>query len=178
MSRISDGISQATESTQGVISAEGKIGKNQAKGSIDNEGIWDLGIDFKVGGLGITNDYGGAITISIAGQSITWGREGGKIHYDFGGFEVIVEARDCIVTETKLIMGIEVASHTYPDPGCKLPEDPKEELEPPEPSPLPGGGIEIPDTDALMWVICDETAESYSAVYGNIRPLAKVSGER
>ena len=94
MSAIGNGISQATEATQGVISAEGKIGKNKASGSIDSEGIWDLGIDFKVGGLGITNDYGGAITISIAGQSITWGREGGKIHYNLGGFEVIVEARD------------------------------------------------------------------------------------
>jgi hypothetical protein len=70
MSKIGEGISQTAESTQGVISAEGKIGKNKAKGSIDGEGILDLGIDFKVGGLGITNDYGGAITISIAGKSI------------------------------------------------------------------------------------------------------------
>jgi len=169
MGKISNGITQATASTEGVISAEGNIGKNKASGSIDSEGIWDLGIDFKVGGLGVTNDYGGAITITIADQSITWGREGGKIHYDLGGFEVIVEARDCVVTETKLIMGIEVASHTYPDPGCKLP-DPKEEPEPPEPPPLPGGSeIEIPNTDALMWVICDETQERYSGTHGEVR---------
>lgn len=155
--KISDGIAQATESTQGVISAEGKIGKNKAKGSIDGEGIWDLGIDFKVGGLGITNDYGGAITISIAGQSITWGREGGKIHYDLGGFEVIVEARDCVVTETKLIMGIEVASHTYLDPGCKLP-DPEEEPDP-NPPPSPEEGID-PDSitdDSVGYVLVGQS---------------------
>ncbi|MEG4497580.1 hypothetical protein QUB05_05585 [Microcoleus sp. F10-C6] len=136
MSKISNGITQATvsASAEGVISAEGNIGKNKSSGSIDSEGIWDLGIDFKVGGLGITNDYGGAITVSIAGQSITWGREGRKIHYDLGGFEVIVEARDCVVTETKKIMGMIVASHTYPDPGCKLPEPPGL----PEPPKLPG----------------------------------------
>lgn len=150
MSKIGSGITQATASTEGVISAEGKIGKNKASGSIDSEGIWDLGIDFKVGGLGITNDYGGAITVSIAGQSITWGREGGKIHYNFGGFEVIVEARDCVVTETKLIMGIDVASHTYPDPGCELPEPPKPPELPPR-EPFNGQGIKLPETGA-GWV--------------------------
>jgi hypothetical protein len=155
MGAIKSGITQATASTEGVISAEGKIGKNKASGSIDSEGIWDLGIDFKVGGLGITNDYGGAITISIAGQSITWGREGGKIHYDLGGFEVIVEARDCVVTETKLIMGIEVASHTYPDPGCEPPEPPSV---PSIPAPNnPGVSKEIPDTDELIYVVIGES---------------------
>lgn len=156
MSRIKDGISQATASTEGTISAEGNIGKNKTSGSIDSEEIWNLGIDFKVGGLGITNDYGGAITISIAGQSITWGREGGKIHYDLGGFEVIVEARDCVVTETKLIMGIEVASHTYPDPGCKLPE---EEPEPPEPPPSPSNPTNKPlyrNCNGGRWVLTHE----------------------
>jgi len=161
MGAIRSGITQATASTEGVISAEGKIGKNKASGSIDSEGIWDLGIDFKVGGLGITNDYGGAITISIAGQSITWGREGGKIHYNLGGFEVIVEARDCIVTETKLIMGMVVASHTYPDPGCVLPE-PKPE---PGPESEPGSGdpnaVSVPDTDVQGWVFvnCKYTSD-------------------
>jgi len=162
MSAIGNGISQATEATQGVISAEGKIGKNKASGSIDSEGIWDLGIDFKVGGLGITNDYGGAITISIAGQSITWGREGGKIHYNLGGFEVIVEARDCVVTETKVIMGIEVASHTYPDPGCKLPEpEPKPLIPNPNPEPSDPVGVEVPDTDVDGWVFLDIVGMSH-----------------
>jgi hypothetical protein len=159
--RIKSGISQATVSTEGVISAEGKIGKNKASGSIDSEGVWDLGIDLKAGGLGITNDYGGAITITIAGQSITWGREGGKIHYNLGGFEVIVEARDCVVTETKLIAGIAVASHTYPDPGCKLP-DPNEEPEP-SPEPDPEGGIGIPGTEEFMWVCFDLIEQHYQA---------------
>ncbi|MEP6517449.1 hypothetical protein [Microcoleus vaginatus] len=150
MGRIRSGITQATASAEGTISAEGNIGKNKAQGSIDSEGIWDLGIDFKVGGLGITNDYGGAITVSIAGQSITWGREGGKIHYNVGGFEVIVEARDCVVTEQKIIMGIVVASHTYPDPGCELPKE--EEPAPPELPPGPNG-IELSDGPELVYVV-------------------------
>ncbi|MEG4964586.1 MULTISPECIES: hypothetical protein, partial [unclassified Microcoleus] len=162
MGKIRDGISQATVSAEGVISAEGNIGKNKTSGSIDSEGIWDLGIDFKVGGLGVTNDYGGAITVSIAGQSITWGREGGKIHYDLGGFEVIVEARDCIVTETKKIMGIVVASHTYPDPGCELPEE-EGPIDPPDPPELPDedGGIQLPDTAEVGWVIFNMKEEYY-----------------
>ncbi|MEG4047817.1 hypothetical protein [Microcoleus sp. Pol17_C1] len=153
MGAIRSGITQATASAEGTISAEGNIGKNKAQGSIDSEGIWDLGIDFKVGGLGITNDYGGAITVSIAGQSITWGREGGKIHYSLGGFELIVEARDCVVTETKKIMGIEVASHTYPDPGCELEPEPEPELPEPPPELGPDGGINLPDTEEVGWVI-------------------------
>ncbi|MEG4032078.1 MULTISPECIES: hypothetical protein [unclassified Microcoleus] len=170
MSAIRSGITQATASAEGTISAEGNIGKNKAQWSIDSEGIWDLGIDFKVGGLGITNDYGGAITVSIAGQSITWGREGGKIHYDLGGFELIVEARDCVVTETKIIMGIVVASHTYPDPGCELP-DPPEPLTPtPTPTPTPGGNNEIPDTQEIMWVVCDLREEYWRAIsYSQVR---------
>lgn len=155
MSAIKDGISKATESAQGIISVEGDIGKNKARGSIDSEGVWDIGVDFKVGGLGITNDYGGAITVSIAGQSITWGREGGKIHYNVGGFEVIVEARDCVVTETKLILGIVVASHTYPDPGCELPqEEEPQQLEPPEPPPESDGTEKIDFLD-FAWVALD-----------------------
>jgi hypothetical protein len=161
MGKIKSGISEATVSTEGVISAEGKIGKNKASGSIDSEGIWDLGIDFKVGGLGITNDYGGAITISIAGQSITWGREGGKIHYDLGGFEVIVEARDCVVTETKLIAGIAVVSHTYPDPGCKLPEPEPEPLTPDPGSESDPTGVEVPDLDIEGWVFIHEKGYGY-----------------
>ena len=152
MSAIRSGITQAAVSTEGIISAEGNIGKNKAQGSIDSEGIWDLGIDFKLGGLGITNDYGGAITVSIAGQSITWGREGGKIHYDLGGFEMIVEARDCVVTETKKIMGIEVASHTYPDPGCELPLEPSLPA-PPVPPFDPEKGIELEDGPEKVYLV-------------------------
>jgi hypothetical protein len=65
-----------------------------------------------------------------------------------GGFEVIVEARDCVITETKLIMGIEVASHTYPDPGCKLPDP----LAPPPITVEPEKGVEIPATEQVLWV--------------------------
>ncbi|MEG4883008.1 hypothetical protein QUB75_19705 [Microcoleus sp. K1-B6] len=160
MGKISNGITQATASTEGTISIEGDIRGRKAQGSIDSEGIWDLGIDFKVGGLGVTNDYGGAITVSIAGQSITWGREGGKIHYQLGGFEVIVEARDCVVTETKKIMGIEVASHTYPDPGCEIP-DPKIEL--PDVPQLPGeDGIDIDTMTGLNLAYALLTTSSIS----------------
>jgi hypothetical protein len=158
MSRIRDGITQATASTEGVISAKGNIGKNKAQGSIDSEGIWDLGIDFKLGGLGITNDYGGAITVSIAGQSITWGREGGKIHYDLGGFEVIVEARDCVVTETKKIMGIVVASHTYPDPGCELPREPEPIIPPFDPT-VP---LILEDGADTVFVVVHGTSNGYN----------------
>lgn len=63
---------------------------------------------------------------------MTWGREGGTIHLGVGGFEVDVEARDCIVTETKSIFGQVVAQRSYPDPGCKSPER-EEKLEPKPP---------------------------------------------
>lgn len=149
MGKIEDGIKHVSNAAKGKIEGKGKIGDTKTKGSIDTKGVVELGVDFKVGGLGITTDYGGGIKVSIAGQSITWGRTGGKIHYNIGGFEVIVEARNCVVTETKKIMGMVVASHTYPDPGCKLPEPPK----PPKPSiqSFDEQGINLPETGS-GWV--------------------------
>jgi hypothetical protein len=49
-------------------------------------------------------------------------------------------------------MGIEVASHTYPDPGCKLPDPPDPPLTPRPITVDPDIGIEIPDTTQFFWV--------------------------
>ena len=89
-----------------------------------------------------------------------WGREGGIIHYNFGGFEVIVEARDCTIIETKKIAGITVASRTYPDPGCKLPEP-----TPPTPTPTPTTpgeepSVNVPSDDQVYWAIVGQTSMS------------------
>ena len=150
--------------SEGKIEASGKIRGRSAQGSIDDEGVIELGVDFKVGGLGVTTDYGGAIVVTIAGQSITWGREGGLIEYNFAGFQVTVEARDCIVTETKKIAGIVVAEHTYPDPGCELPEPP-EPPEPPKPPPGPNGIDPNTITDTGDGYIL--VGESYYSIFYN-----------
>lgn len=91
----------------------------------------------KIGQLGISTDYGGGIVIGIFGQKIVWGREGGKIHYNFGGLEVIVEARNCVVVESRKIFGQVVDRHVYPDPGCKLPPEAAEEVASPSLITLP-----------------------------------------
>jgi hypothetical protein len=58
-------------------------------------------------------------------------------------------------------MGMVVASHTYPDPGCVLPE-PKPE---PGPESEPGSGdpnaVSVPDTDVQGWVFvnCKYTSD-------------------
>lgn len=102
------------------------IGKGgDGKITINREGGGAIEINLGVASAGLTTDYGGGISLAIAGQEVTWGREGGTIHIGIGGFEVDVEARDCIVTEIKSIAGIVVAQRTYPDPGCKLPDPPK-----------------------------------------------------
>ncbi|MGB8691511.1 MAG: hypothetical protein WCD53_29900 [Microcoleus sp.] len=164
MGIINDGIKKASEASRGKIEAKRKIGDAKAKGSIDKKGVIELGVDFKVGGLGITTDYGGGIKVSIAGQSITWGKTGGKIHYNIGGFELIVEARKCIVTETKKIMGIVVASHTYPDPGCKLPEPPKPPDPPQPPNSVDPIAVPVPDT-GNGWVFVHVKSESIDGRY-------------
>jgi len=155
---------------QGEVSVTRSIGKDgDGKITINREGGGAIEINLGVASIGLTTDYGGAISLGIAGQEVTWGREGGTIHIGIGGFAVDVEARDCIVTEIKSIAGIIVAQRSYPDPGCKLP-DPRE---PPDPPPMlpgtPGEGIEIPDTDALGWVVCDEIVERYGAIDGSLR---------
>lgn len=107
----------ATGATRGMGRTEGVVGRSSG-------GI-ELGL--KVGGigqLGISTDYGGGIVVGIFGQKIVWGREGGNIHYNFGGLEVIVEARDCVVVETRKIFGQVTGRHVYPDPGCKQPKLP------------------------------------------------------
>jgi hypothetical protein len=81
----------------------------------------ELGLDIKVGQLGISTDYGGGVVVGIAGQKIVWGREGGYIHYNVVGLEVFVEARNCVVTETRKAAGFVVSRYSYPDPGCVLP---------------------------------------------------------
>lgn len=110
-------------------SGDGKITINREGGAIE--------INLGVGSIGLTTDHGGAISLGIGGQNVTWGREGGTIHIGIGGFEVDVEARDCIVTEIKSIFGQIVAQRSYPDPGCKLP-DPPTPPQPPEPDPVIG----------------------------------------
>jgi len=140
-------------------------------GHITRTGV-ELGLDIGIAQLGISTDYGGGIVVGIGGQKIIWGREGGKIHYNLGGFEVLVEARNCVVVETKKIAGIVVAIRTYPDPGCKPPEPP----EPPEPPKIPdppGGGIGIPNDDEIMWVIYTANEKSYRSRDGVVRLIAK-----
>ncbi|MEG3900163.1 MULTISPECIES: hypothetical protein [unclassified Microcoleus] len=105
----------ATTATRGTGRSGGTVGATPT-------GI-ELGLNVGIGQLGISTDYGGGIVIGIGGQKIVWGREGGKIHYNFGGLEVIVEARDCVVVETRKMWGQVVGRHVYPDPGCK-PEPP------------------------------------------------------
>ncbi|XZO03467.1 MAG: hypothetical protein ACM65L_07050 [Microcoleus sp.] len=133
------------------IKASGKIRGQKGNAGISEDGIVELGLDIKVAEIGISTDYGGSIIVGFAGQKIVWGLEGGRLLIKFGGiFEVEVEARDCVVTETKKIAGQIVASRTYPDPGCKLPEPEPE----PEPivDPDPVKGVKIPDTDQTFWV--------------------------
>jgi hypothetical protein len=110
----------------------GATGTSRGTGRVTRTGV-EFGLDVGIGQLGISTDYGGGIVIGIGGQKIVWGREGGKIYYNVGGFEVIVEARNCVVVETRKIAGQVVGIHTYPDPGCKLPEDPKPEPDHPLP---------------------------------------------
>lgn len=119
---------------------EGKITLNTEGGSIE--------VDLGFASVGATSDYGGAVSVGLLGQEITWGREGGTIHIGIGGFAVDVEARDCIVTEIKSIFGIIVAQRSYPDPGCKLPE-------PPQPPELPPGpeGLQLSDGPELVYVV-------------------------
>lgn len=117
---------------QQEIEVTRNIGKSgDGRVTINTEGGGAVEINLGVGSFGVTTDYGGAISLGIGGQKVTWGYEGGTIDLGVGGFEVHVEARDSIVTEIKSIFGQIVAERSYPDPGCKLPD-------PPQPSePLP-----------------------------------------
>ncbi|MEG5075915.1 hypothetical protein QUB36_13520 [Microcoleus sp. AT8-B1] len=129
----------------------------------------EAGIEINLGiaKIGATTDFGGAISLGIAGQEVTWGREGGTIHIGIGGFAVDVEARDCIVTETKSIFGQIVAQRSYPDPGCKPPEPPVPP-EPPEPDPAIGiDPTTITDTNDA-YVLIGQTY--YNIVYNYPNP--------
>jgi hypothetical protein len=130
---------------------------------INREGGGEVEINIGIAKVGGTTDYGGAITLGVFGQEVTWGREGGTIHLGIGGFEVDVEARDCIVTEIKSIYGNIVAQRSYPDPGCKLPEPP-EPTPTPTPEPNPGGGIDLSDSDEVGWVVFNMMLKYYSGV--------------
>lgn len=149
----------------GAISESGVSGR--ISGSKGGVGITPTGIELAinagVGQLGISTDYGGGVVIGIGGQKITWGTGGGKIHYNLFGFELIVEARDCIVVETRKIAGQIVASHTYPDPGCKPLPLPKKKL----PDPVEGAPpnldneIELADTDEIIYCFYLAKVEYY-----------------
>ena len=128
--------------------AKASISGSQGKIGISPTGI-ELALNAGVGQLGISTDYGGGVIVGIAGQKIVWGREGGYIHYSLAGLELIVEARDCVVVETRKIAGQIVGSHTYPDPGCKLPDPPKPPPSPPGAS-LPPGALSPLDIDKAM----------------------------
>lgn len=146
---MSTGISKATVSESGA-KISGSIGGQKGNVGISPTGI-ELAINAGIGQLGISTDYGGGIVVGIGGQKIVWGREGGYIHYKFFGLEMIVEARDCIVVETRKIAGQIIDSHTYPDPGCKPPEPPKPPggSSPPGSS-LPPGALSPADIDKAM----------------------------
>jgi hypothetical protein len=137
--------STSTSESGATISVSGSRG---AVG-ISPTGI-ELGINAGIGQLGISTDYGGGIVIGIGGQKIVWGREGGYIEYKFPGLEVIIEARDCVVVETRKVLGQVVVAHTYPDPGCKLPPEPDPpKPDPPKPPPPPGTPLPKPPTPDL-----------------------------
>ncbi|MEG4070931.1 hypothetical protein QUA42_27000 [Microcoleus sp. Pol11C2] len=141
-----------TEEQEVVITRRiGRGGESTVTVSPEAAGIE---INLGIAKIGATTDFGGAITLGIAGQEVTWGREGGTIHIGIGGFSVDVEARDCIVTEVKSIFGIIVAQRSYPDPGCELPE-PSAPPDPPVPDGKIPAGIEIPSTLETAYVICD-----------------------
>lgn len=118
----------------------------------------ELGINVGIGQLGISTDYGGGIVVGIGGQKIVWGREGGYIEYKLPGMEVLIEARDCVVVETRKIMGNIVASHTYPDPGCKAPDPDPPKPDPPKPPPSPNTPLPDPPTPDLS---CPEVYRSW-----------------
>ena len=139
-----------------------------------------LGINIGIGEIGVTTDYGGAGKISIAGQSVTWGVEGGKIELGVGGFEVKVEARDCVVTETKKIFGQVVATRTYPDPGCD-PKPPSEVDSPiPQPPPvIPPGGTGLEGAEnSQQSAIVSINSDNYFYVWSSRQPLASITKYR
>src|SRR4028118_54143 len=120
------------------IGGTGRSGQTRGAVGVTPTGI-ELGIDVGIGQLGISTDYGGGIVIGLGGQKIVWGREGGKISYNVGGLlQLTVEARDCVVVETRKIAGQVVSRHTYPDPGCKLPPEDKKPEKPSSPAPDEG----------------------------------------
>jgi hypothetical protein len=121
----------------------------------------EVEINIGIAKIGGTTDYGGAITLGVFGQEVTWGREGGTIHLGIGGFNVDVEARDCVVVEIKSIYGNIVAQRSYPDPGCKLP-DPPSPTPTPVLTPVPGQGVGVPDTDQVIWVPLRSTRLNYN----------------
>ena len=137
-------------STKG-IDVSGSVRGVKGKVALRPDAV-SLDINIGIGSVGVTSDYGGAGKVSIARQSVTWGLEGGKIELGVGGFEVNVEARDCVVTETKKIFGQVVATRTYPDPGCN--PKPEEAKGSPQPPPLdPETGIELEDGLENVYVV-------------------------
>jgi len=163
-----------------VTRSVGKTGEGQV--TISREGGAEININLGIASAGVTTDYGGAVSLGLLGQEITWGREGGTIHIGIGGFEVFVEARDCIVTEIKTIFGNIVAQRSYPDPGCKLPDPPiPPSLPIPPQNPRIENEVELPDTDILGWVPFTEITRQYTrnrsgnAIIANVFVLDRVA---
>ncbi|MEG3900009.1 MULTISPECIES: hypothetical protein [unclassified Microcoleus] len=128
-----------------------------------------------IGQLGISTDYGGGIVVAIFGQKIVWGREGGKIYYNFGGLEVIVEARNCVVVETRKILGQVVDSHVYPDPGCKLPPEPSEPSAPTlSPTDFSSDGTDMLGTGLAYVAVCSQVVGEITYFYGKQTSLVTV----
>lgn len=155
-----------------------KVGSTGVSGgaSVNSRGVIGLGLDFGVISGGISTDYGGSVSLGIAGQSVTLGTQGGNIKLGVGGFDVRVEARDCIVVETKSIFGQIVAQRSYPDPGCKVPDPPKLPTTPDLPAD-PNKGIKIPDTEQLMWVPVTIRNEYYGYNRATQQPVITSWGE-
>ena len=139
-----------------------KIGRGGESTVTVSPEVVGLQVNLGIVSLGATTDFGGAISLGITGQEITWGREGGTIHIGIGGFAVDVEARDCIVTETKSIFGIIVAQRSYRDPGCK-PEKTPDPPKPPPPSEPEEDGTELLKT-GVGWVFCKGHVD-YKKIY-------------
>lgn len=165
------------------ISASIPIGGTKGSTSIDRSGnvSVDIGIDLGIAGIGVTSNYGGAVTgkvnLGIIGMEVQLGSEGGKsvTQAGFGLLEVKVESKNCVVTETKSIAGQVVATRTYRDPGCS-----------PEPEPVPGNDIEQPPpvippgstglevmSDSQQLALVSINTEAFHYLYGYIQPLVR-----
>lgn len=152
------------------VSVSGSVGGQKGSVGIGSNGTVNIGIDFGGIKLGVTNDYGGAGTIGFGGQSITWGPEGGNIKLGIGGFDVKVEARNCVVVETKTIAGMIVSQRSYPDPGCKSVEPESKNLNPNRPTPNGINPNGFPTRKKCQedgeWIMVGNAVSKIDTIYG------------